>query len=64
MDAKQLLKTGRAWGYAELQYHGNVTLDDIDHISVPKFWRGNPSHTEAIRAIESYGIKITYDDEL
>ena len=61
-QAKKLYDTGSAWGYAELQFHGNVTLDDIDHISVPKFWRGSSRHAETIRRIESYGIKVTYDD--
>lgn len=62
-QSRTLLDTGRAWGYAELQYHGDVTLDDIDHFSVPTYWENNPAHERTIKLIESYGIKVTYDDK-
>ncbi len=64
--SQELLKTGypSELGYAELQFHGLLTNDKIDHFSVPKFWKGDPKHESTIREIESYGFKVTYDNEL
>lgn len=64
-QSKLLLETGypSGWGYAELQLHGLLPTEVIDHFSVPKTWKGNPSHEATIREIESYGFKVTYDDE-
>ena len=39
-------------GYAELQFHGLLTNDAIDHFSVPKFWKGDPQHEATIKEIE------------
>ena len=62
-DAYNLATTGKnSWGYAELQYHGLLTTNDIDHFSVPKYWKDNPSHEATIRRIEAAGFKVTYDD--
>lgn len=63
-NAKKLYDTGRAWGYAELQYHGTLSLSEVvDHFSVPKTWKNNPAHEATIREIESAGFKVTYDNE-
>lgn len=65
--AEHLLRTGKYYdsgdGYAELQFHGSVTLADIDHISMPRGWKDNPPsyQRETIRALEDAGFKITYD---
>ena len=63
--SQELLNTGypSELGYAELQFHGLLTNDAIDHFSVPKFWKGDPQHEATIKEIESYGFKVTYDDE-
>ena len=62
-QAKQLYDTGSyGYQYAELQFHGDVTLNDIDHFSVPKTWKNNPSHAATIQQIESAGFKVTYDN--
>lgn len=61
-DARKLLRTGKAWQYAELQFHGDLPISNIDHFSVPSFWKDNPSHEATIREIEASGFKITYDD--
>lgn len=63
VDAKNLYETGSfGWQYAELQFHGEVTLNDIDHFSVPKTWRNNPSHEATIQQIQSAGFTVTYDN--
>lgn len=65
--AERLYQTGRFEdnydGYAELQFHGRLTLADIDHISMPKSWKYNPpsDQQDVIAKIKNAGIKITYD---
>ena len=65
--AERLYQTGRFEddydGYAELQFHGRLTLADIDHISMPKSWKYNPpsDQQDVIAKLKNAVIKITYD---
>ena len=49
-------------GYAELQYHGKVTVKDIEYISLPSDWENNPVHKPIVDLITDNGFKIKYNN--
>lgn len=67
--SRNLLKYGKfedsTDGYAELQFHGKVTLKDIDHISMPRKYKDPNNRTSGINniivSLMYRGIKVTYD---
>lgn len=66
--AKNLRDTGKFYdrgdGYAELQYHGKVTLNDIEYISLPKSWEnGVPSRfANIVERLLDEGFKIKFNN--
>ena len=65
--AHNLLLTGKFEddydGYLELQFHGKLTTNEIDHISMKESWKNDPpaGMRDIIEKIENTGIKIKYD---
>ena len=67
--SRDLLNTGMFEdsydGYAELQFHGKVTINDIDHISMPRSWADPDNRSYNVDLIigrlNDRGIKVTFD---
>ncbi len=65
--AERLLQYGKFYpggdGYAELQFHGKVTVNDISHISMPRSWEFSKTieQRRIVNRLEKEGIEIRYD---